>query len=612
MSDKTGILISFLSKFTQNKFFTEMIKVILYPSDFSGLVGSTGTANSVIDYMKGFLKDLNKTISTKVVLANVNQIRNNINMVSSLLNIRESSTILLSYDNIYQHLPTSSNLLNTKLISDAINDKIESQDDFRRLTDTILNTISSFYEIESASLSLTKLDNFAEHSSSPDVSVFDSLKQYKDLIIDSYNNLSSFQSLNKAESLMDYFIISDESSAESLSKSITEYIFSGYSYFKSGYDLLDRNTGGFESSTLHLIAGASNTGKSLFLINLCKNLININIEDFEPNDAIIFITLEDDIYKVSRRFISTFGHYKYDTVKQLFIKSYEILRAEQKINKDNPDIKRLNVLKNNIQTVFNNLLKDSIVQVTKGKVNLIIKHAAENSFSPADLGRFIDRLKVEKINVKGIFFDYVDVANPSITKYIQTGDYDQQGQIVHELRTLARNYKVPLITNTQNKRDAENAKFMSNSLIGDSIKKVRYTDFLYMLNQQEKLDIFLDPVKKCVFTKDNYSDLATGLDPKILLKQDEICAKLIPIEIKITKSKDSGKDFAKYLLFCKDNLRIYNTVDEYLIDAPFIEANTKKLAREINSLTNMSISTISNEAMFSDQSNPIDFSNMIK
>ena len=89
-------------------------------------------------------------------------------------------------------------------------------------------------------------------------------------------------------------------------------------------------------------------------------------------------------------------------IRQLFAKAYEVTRSQQimGMSVDNSE----NLL-SSLQKMFKNLLKASLLKVTQGKCSLILKHCNENSFSPGDLGRFIDRLKVEGYKTKLIFVD---------------------------------------------------------------------------------------------------------------------------------------------------------------------------------------------------------------
>jgi len=84
-----------------------------------------------------------------------------------------------------------------------------------------------------------------------------------------------------------------------------------------------------------------------------------------------------------------------------------------------------NQLNSQIQKMFKSLLKASLLKVTQGKVSLVLKHCNENSFSPGDLGRFLDRLKVEGYKPKLIFIDYMDTMTPTTSVFGNAKEYDK-------------------------------------------------------------------------------------------------------------------------------------------------------------------------------------------
>ena len=100
--------------------------------------------------------------------------------------------------------------------------------------------------------------------------------------------------------------------------------------------------------------------------------------------------------------MAIFGNYKFNVIQQLFAKAYEVTRSQQimGMSVDNSE-----QLVSSLQKMFKMLLKASMLKVTQGKCSLILKHCNENTFSPGDLGRFIDRLKVEGYKTKLIFVD---------------------------------------------------------------------------------------------------------------------------------------------------------------------------------------------------------------
>ena len=108
--------------------------------------------------------------------------------------------------------------------------------------------------------------------------------------------------------------------------------------------------------------------------------------------------------KLVRRFCSVFGNMRAETMKTLYKRSYETLKANSLYGSDNN-------LEKNITKMFQNILNNSIQQVTNGKVSLVVKHAQENTYSTGDVSKFIDRLKIEGYNTKMVFLDYVDTIN---------------------------------------------------------------------------------------------------------------------------------------------------------------------------------------------------------
>jgi hypothetical protein len=219
----------------------------------------------------------------------------------------------------------------------------------------------------------------------------------------------------------------------------------------------------------------------------------------------------------------------------------------------------------------------------------------ENTFSPGDLGRFIDRLKVEGYKTKLIFVDYIDTMVPTTSTFGNLKEYDTQGQIVQELRNLSRIHGIPIISPTQNQRDSEDVtKLQSNRLIGDSYKKIRYADFIYMMRMREDKNFLSEGVREQVVTKKKTADgiPQDAISPEVLAIKDRLSNILVPLEIKITKSKDSEKNKSRFLLFCKENLRIYNNIDEYIKDSPMLKIASSKLEKEIDLLISQAITNV--------------------
>ena len=129
------------------------------------------------------------------------------------------------------------------------------------------------------------------------------------------------------------------------------------------------------------------------------------------------------MHKLARRFISVFGNYKFEIIRQLFAKAYEVTRSQQIMGMSMDNNENLIT---SLQKMFKNLLKSSLLKITQGKCSLVIKHCSENTFSPGDLGRFIDRLKVEGYKTKLVFVDYLDTMTPTTSAFGNLKEYDKQ------------------------------------------------------------------------------------------------------------------------------------------------------------------------------------------
>ena len=243
---QNSLLKAFISKFTSDDFFIDLVKLTLYPADF----GTTQT-NKTVDYIKDFLFDIEKII--KFNKFNANNTIQNIQLSRSLLNIRESRSNILTSENVFQHIIVK-DLSLTKLLQKAIKEKIDDVESFRKLKNNILNHIQSYYEINSISGNMSLYGNLVESVQSETIPVFEAVQQYRDIVINLYNDLSKLQTLNKVDQAKDYFVLTDKKSAEQLASNLYEYVSSGYSFLKTGYKIFDTSADGFESASVHLIS----------------------------------------------------------------------------------------------------------------------------------------------------------------------------------------------------------------------------------------------------------------------------------------------------------------------------------------------------------------------
>lgn len=578
--DANKTIKAFLSNFVSDTFFQEIISICVYPSDFG--ISSTGNNETITQYIRNFLIDLDKTINN-LKPGNIQNLKHSINMTKTILNVREYGNSILTIDNVQNHVPNLG-VPQQNILLQIKKNPISDDKQFRKKLEKIIYNVQVYYEVCSISSGILEFDQFAEYALSNNVSSYEATKMYKEKVITLYNDLNKLQTLNKVESEKDYYVISDKKSVRELSETLVDYISNSYSSFKTGYSLIDDHLDGLESASLYLISAPSNHGKSIFMSNIFHQLISGNHSNFSSDDAVIFITLEDDIRKLTRRLCSIFGNFKQDTVKGMYLQGYECMNANDGNNE----------IKNRFTDIMDNVILGSIYSKTKDKVQLIVKHCNENVFSAGDLSKFIDTIKIEiGVNVKMAIIDYLDCMIPTMGAKGDT--YDTQGVITQELRSLTRNHKMPILTATQNKRDSENTNFrQTNNSVGDSILKVRYSDFILMCRMDYSKDPFSSIVQNHCFSQEHYTN-KDQISPQILKLKDKICEDLIPFECEITKSKEKGKGSMKFMLFCKHNLKIYDNIQQYLEDMPVMQKKSKILQEDIDILTNMSVSAVGDD-----------------
>lgn len=285
-----SLLKSFISFFTNEDFFIDIIKIGLYPSDF-GVIPTQ--KNSFVEYVVTFLRDLVR-VSKSLKIQNSISVSNYCKLCETILNIREYKGSVINYDNVGGHVNYNSLPIPCqKILHESVVKKVSDAEEFKNLVNEILNKIQAYYEIDSIKINMNMMDTLKESISSGKLAVFEALKVYRDQTITQYNDLSKLQSINKKEKSDNWFVISDKKSCNTLAKKMVSFVEQDYNKFKTGFDLLDQYIKGFESSSVHVLSAPSNNGKSIFLANLCHSMLKYNIDKFQPGDTVIFLTMED-------------------------------------------------------------------------------------------------------------------------------------------------------------------------------------------------------------------------------------------------------------------------------------------------------------------------------
>jgi replicative DNA helicase len=565
LDDNVGIYDTFLSKFLDTDFFTKLINVSLYQADFS-VPFTTLKESDIIKFIREFLIDIGNELKVSTKLPsniNIKTYHSFIQLVKQILQAKEEVTSrLVNYDNVEKHFQNLDPSTVT-LINQVKNERITDLTQFRDQLEEVLTIVESYNQLKLIKRSVLNLDQVKIDSYKTDVPVLNLIKNYKDAVLEAYNGLSNLKVLDKHEQATDYLIFNNKQSVETVIDHIKTFFSTKYSIFKTGYELLDTQLSGIESSTVTIITGPSNHAKSLFMLNLIRNMIIGNKDQLTEKDMFLVITLEDDINKLLRRILSVFGNNDAKIIKRLFVKASEIFKEKTESNI------------NELENILSEVITQSIISVTNQTCSLVIKHCNENTFSVDDLRKLVDKHKMEGYNIKCIAIDYIDCMVSNSLKHSNYNDYDAQGQIVQDLRLTSRVYTVPVITITQNSKLAENfMQPMNNSLIGDSYKKVRFSDTIIMIRQREDLDLISDIVKKDVIKAENTSVISASIS-------DVYYKDIIAFEVAITKAKEGSRSPSKFHLFSRTNLRIYDEFDKLKNDLTDIENNSINLLQKI-------------------------------
>lgn len=112
-----------------------------------------------------------------------------------------------------------------------------------------------------------------------------------------------------------------------------------------------------------------------------------------------------------------------------------------------------------------------------------------------------------------------------------------------------------------------------------------------MQRVRDDLNVFSPEVTKYVFQEG--TDWAEDSTRVIGMKEDLVqCLK--PMEIQVTKSKEKGKGYYRFILFCTKNLRLYNNVQEYFLDISELNGNSAAVTKKINRLKELSGLSVDN------------------
>ena len=226
------------------------------------------------------------------------------------------------------------------------------------------------------------------------------------------------------------------------------------SYLSTGFSSFDNVFGGWYRKALHVIAGPSNSGKTLWLVNFVANLL-LNQE--QTGLKILYVTLEIDEEQVGRRLDACLLEEPMSEVAQFRDQNLRELIAESKDTRGN---------------------------------RLIVKEMPGYKTTPSDIEAVMRNLEITSegmLKPDLVIVDYIGLLSPSYVNK-NMGLYEKGLSLAVELRSLAQRYDIPFIVAAQTNRDSFSDR-VGQDKISDSIGIAQTCDMLMTINRNDELDL---------------------------------------------------------------------------------------------------------------------------
>lgn len=201
---------------------------------------------------------------------------------------------------------------------------------------------------------------------------------------------------------------------------------------------------GFVGSNLYLFAGIPNAGKTLILtksmLGIQKYNSNVKLKRPDRKPVVLFITAEDTMEKMIGRIFS-------DLVPNVDLKKSDYSNKE-----------------------LAEMLKQHGFGDSEAETNIVVKYYNEKEIDTNDIYGIIDEVEDENNEVIALIVDYVKRIRPAL--YARE-EKDELKNVTNELRNIAVNYDIPVISACQMNREA--AKAVDNAIMdnkNDVAKKI--------------------------------------------------------------------------------------------------------------------------------------------
>jgi replicative DNA helicase len=225
---------------------------------------------------------------------------------------------------------------------------------------------------------------------------------------------------------------------------INKIVSSGYADYDSVFD------GGFKAKEMTIFGGISGIGKTMVLGNFAVNSLL-------DNKNVVYFTFEVAQDIIASRLIS---------------------------NIVNMPSKQLIMNFDKVQNTYETLLANNLSR-------LRIVEGNSREFSPFDIRTTLDDLKEEGFEADIIFVDYIGIMASDVVKANQDNTNQFQKAIAEDLRNIAKDYNIPVVTAVQLNREAmakEGGSVAESDMrtFADSIGVAHTADNIIILNQSKE------------------------------------------------------------------------------------------------------------------------------
>jgi archaellum biogenesis ATPase FlaH len=208
-------------------------------------------------------------------------------------------------------------------------------------------------------------------------------------------------------------------------------------YVSTGWsELDDKLYGGFTKASLNIFAGTSGSGKSLFLQNLALNWVNAGL-----NVAYVTLELSEDLVNLRL----------YSMVTGL---------GTRGVMRD--------------QDAATITLRKMFAKITG---SLMVKKYPEAGTATNDLKAYLKEYEIQQGHKPDILIvDYLDLMYPNNNRVDVSNLFAKDKNVAEEMRALATEWNIPVVTASQLNRSAQSADEHDHSHIAGGISKINTAD----------------------------------------------------------------------------------------------------------------------------------------